>query len=572
MPKFRALKSMLFAFTIFLLPMHLAAAEQDFLTEYSLLYDISDSGDTTVTQDVTITNLKNDVIVQNYTLRVKQLDIYDIKIHDKNRDIEINEEGSKDETTIKVTLNSYNIGEGRQNNFSIIYKSKDIANKVGEIWNINIPRTQAIDATTGYNIRFSVPQSFGQKIFITPVPILEEEKNGKRTYYFTKDSLSGKNITAAFGNYQYLNFRLRYQIDNPNLFSSIYEIPLPPDIKMVQQVKYSGIKPEPQSLYVDDEGNSIARYKLKPKEKLEVEVIGNARISGRQIDVELGGRTDEIPSFISRKYTDALKYWEADSAVVKEIGNSLFDKDKNIIQNAQSIYTYLIENHNYDFETLNQPYVDRKGAQKSLEDNTGWACMEFTDTFIAIARSVGIPAREINGYALSSTDNTRPLSIALRGGDLLHAWPEFYDPHLGWIQIDPTWGDTSNTDYFSKLDTNHFVFVIKGSNSEYPLPPGTYRFDQDHSEKLVEVEFTQNPETIDFTPNAEISRKTNFNLIQLLLGRNRYSVKNTGKVYLYTLTGNPIPPGMRRTIYYSKESEDIKLMLFNNEEVSFKIF
>ncbi|KKS22664.1 MAG: hypothetical protein UU80_C0004G0054, partial [candidate division WWE3 bacterium GW2011_GWA1_41_8] len=39
------------------------------------------------------------------------------------------------------------------------------------------------------------------------------------------------------------------------------------------------------------------------------------------------------------------------------------------------------------------------------------------------------------------------------------------------------------------LDTNHFAFVTKGLNSEYPLPAGAYRIDE--NEKLVEIEFSQ---------------------------------------------------------------------------------
>ncbi|OGC69740.1 hypothetical protein A2415_04650 [candidate division WWE3 bacterium RIFOXYC1_FULL_39_7] len=546
-------------------------AEGDFLTEYGISYDIGLTGETTVTQDVTITNLRNDVIVQTYTLKVKQLDIYDIKIHEKNRDIEVDNEKTLDETTIKVTLNSFNIGEGRQNKFSIIYKSKDIANKIGEVWNINIPRTQAVEATTGYNINFSVPNAFGDKIFISPVPILEESKNNLHRYYFTKESLADKNITAAFGNYQYINFRLKYQLHNPNLLSSIYEIPLPPDIKSIQQVKYGSFNVMPDSVRTDPDGNVIAQYKLKPKQNLEVELIGNAKISGRQINLESGGALSEIPGSVISLYTRPQPFWETRAANIKEISEKLYNKDQNVIQNANNIYNYIVENFSYDFATLNEQFVDRKGASKSLENTAGWACMEFTDTFIALARSMGIPARELNGYALSGTDNTRPLSINLRGGDFLHAWPEFYDPNYGWIQIDPTWGDTSNTDYFSKLDTNHFVLVIKGIDSDSPLPPGTYRFDENSEDKLVEVEFTDNPQNVEFKPEVEINQKMNLNILQMLFGRNKYELVNTGKVFLYTEDGEAIPPLSKRIFYREKDLEDLKLKIFNGQEILFKI-
>src|SRR5690606_24493931 len=121
-------------------------------------------------------------------------------------------------------------------------------------------------------------------------------------------------------------------------------------------------------------------------------------------------------------------------------------------------------NFSYDYDIEKQEFVDRKGAQETLATKKARGCMEFTDLFIATARSMGIPARELNGYALSNTESTKPISINFKSGDLLHAWPEFYDPAYGWIPIDPTWGNTSGIDYFTKLDTNHFVFVIKGTN------------------------------------------------------------------------------------------------------------
>jgi hypothetical protein len=104
--------------------------------------------------------------------------------------------------------------------------------------------------------------------------------------------------------------------------------------------------------------------------------------------------------------------------------------------------------------------------------------MGYTDLFIAMSRAAGIPARELNGYAYTADNVLRPISIEFRGTDVLHSWPEFYDPYFGWVAIDPTWGSTTNgLDYFSKLDTNHFVFAIKGLSSESPLPAGAYKLE-----------------------------------------------------------------------------------------------
>jgi hypothetical protein len=108
---------------------------------------------------------------------------------------------------------------------------------------------------------------------------------------------------------------------------------------------------------------------------------------------------------------------------------------------------------------------------------------------------------------LGNSDITTPISINLKSGDLLHSWPEFYDPNFGWVAVDPTWGNTSKTDYFTKLDTNHFAFVIKGINSEYPLPAGMYRTDD--STKLIDISFAYESAPLDSEDISSLDQAKN---------------------------------------------------------------
>lgn len=168
---------------------------------------------------------------------------------------------------------------------------------------------------------------------------------------------------------------------------------------------------------------------------------------------------------------------------------------------------------------------------------------------------MGIPSRELNGYAFTRESNLTPLSISLRGGDLLHSWAEFYDPNFGWVQVDPTWGNTSKADYFTKMDTSHFVFVTKGLDSEYPYPAGTYKIDG--TEKQVEVEVAQDVSALAFRPKIEVYKK--------LLGG--YVIYNSGGTKLYDVngTGKDLLPFDYLKI---KETSENKLTYkdFNNTE------
>jgi transglutaminase-like putative cysteine protease len=60
-------------------------------------------------------------------------------------------------------------------------------------------------------------------------------------------------------------------------------------------------------------------------------------------------------------------------------------------------------------------------------------CQDFAHVFIALARSVGVPARYVSGYLFHSLD------AAHRSSDgATHAWAEVLLPGFGWIGIDPT--------------------------------------------------------------------------------------------------------------------------------------
>jgi len=116
--------------------------------------------------------------------------------------------------------------------------------------------------------------------------------------------------------------------------------------------------------------------------------------------------------------------------------------------------------------------------------------MEFTDMFIAIARAAGIPTREVQGYAYTQNERLRPLSLTLESGDILHAWPEYWDNERGWIQVDPTWGSTSGgLDFFNKLDFNHITFVQRGLSPISPYPAGSFKSNGNQNKKDIDINF-----------------------------------------------------------------------------------
>ncbi len=543
-----------------------ADQESQFLVDYNIEYSIQETGETKVTQTSTITNLKNDVIPTTYTFAAKQLKIYDVSAETNGKESQVKIEETKDETLISVTIENYAIGEGRQNNIILIYKTKSIANKTGKIWNIYIPRIQIPDTTSKYDVKLSIPASFGSKIYLSPTPVIEKIEGTSNNYYFTKEIFKTNGITAAFGEYQPLNFRLKYQIKNTTILPLLKEIALPPDIQGMQSVNYENINPRPLRINIDKDGNTIATYIISPLKSIEIEVMGTAKLFGKQINPDFGKSFLDLPKILVNRYTREQKYWEVKSPYIRKLALQLKDTNLNVIKNAQKIYQFISQNLTYDFNAQDQGLVERKGAEAALIQKGSWTCMEFTDLFIATARAMGIPAREINGYAFTSEGNNKPISINLKGGDLLHAWAEFYDSYYGWVQIDPTWGTTSGVDYFTKLDTNHFSFVIKGLSSQYPFPAGAYRFSD--SEKLIETALSQTINEDNFKPKIEVKKLFNFNIIEIIKGNMKVKVTNTGSVFIYNLNERTLPIKSSTTIYVKRDTKEINFEDINGNKYS----
>lgn len=555
---------------IFFTAKEIAWAEDDFKNVYQITYEILPDTEAKITQDAEITNLKNDVIATNYTLTVKQMEIYNVQAKDSKGKMEIEEIKEGSGVTIRVKFNENIVGKNRTNKFTVTYNTLDVASKIGEIYTIKIPKVAGLETVREYNVDLIIPQSMGPVIYLTPEPAKTENLGGKIVYHFNKHSLEESGISASFGKYQLINYKLVYQLENTKPFAIVTEIALPPDLRERQQINHKQLFPEPIRVRTDKDGNMLALYKLHAGEKKEITLIGSARLLGKQIRPEFGGNFQDIPPELIKLYTKKQPYWEVDHPEIQAVKNKLYDNELNVAQNAQKIYAFVVENLTYNFNLSDTDLVIRYGALEALKKENPVACMEFTDLFITLARAMGIPSRELNGYAINSQDKKDlPLSIKLSSGDTLHAWPEFYDPNLGWIAVDPTWGNTSKLDYFSKLDNNHFVFSIKGADSEYPLPAGIYRYDS--TKRLVLVEISQLNNENDFSYKPGLYRVISFNPIKYMQGINRYIVKNMGGTSIYNLTGKYLAPYQVASIYLPKETFELKFENTNKEELIEKI-
>lgn len=478
-------------FCLIFAPLNTFAADE-FGSSYDVVYTVSESGETTVTEKVTLKNLTAQYYASQFKLIIGATRISDIKAFDDSGPMEVTSSQQGSSTTINVKFNQQVAGLGKTLPWTLQFKSRDFAEKTGKVWEVRAPKVSTATNLENYNLTISVPISFGDPTQVSPKPRTQTTSNGRMFLTFGKNQLTFSGVSANFGSMQLFNFDLSYHLENNNPVSILTNIALPPDTAF-QDIMFGRIEPRPLNVTLDDDGNYLAWYRLSRGQKLDIKVLGSAKLyTNSKV------KNPSLPDNLRKKYTESNKYWEKDNPIITAklleiLGNN---PPQDTAEKAKLIYRYVVNSLKYDSSRLNDDNLERLGAITVVSNPTRAVCMEFTDLFIALARAAGIPARELDGYAYTSNPILRPLSLSK---DILHAWPEYWNEQKGWVMVDPTWENTTGgVDYFSKLDLSHLVFAIKGASSVLPVPAGSYKYSgkDSHDVKvaLSDNDFLGNPQ------------------------------------------------------------------------------
>ncbi|MDP3733056.1 MAG: transglutaminase-like domain-containing protein, partial [Candidatus Daviesbacteria bacterium] len=414
----------------------------EFATSYDVIYDVSDDGVTLVTEKIVLKNLTSEYYANEFKITIGATQISDIKAFDDGGAMEVNSQTEDSSTIIDVKFNTQVVGLDKTLNWTLQFKSKDFAEKIGKVWEVRAPKISSSKNLESYNLTVSVPKSFGEPTLITPVPKTQTTSSGRIFLTFSKNQLNQAGMSASFGTNQLFDFDLSYHLENNNLVPILTNIALPPDTPF-QDVIYQRLDPKPINVTLDDDGNYLAWYRLSRGEKLDIKLIGSVKLYTYS-KVKNPILSDDL----RKKYTAVDEYWEKDNPVILEKVNEALgvNPPQDLTEKTRKIYLYVVGALKYDSSRLNDNIV-RFGAVTALNNPTSAVCMEFTDLFIAMARAAGIPTRELNGYAYTANPKLRPLSL---NKDILHAWPEYWDEKKGWTMVDPTWENTTGgVDFFS---------------------------------------------------------------------------------------------------------------------------
>lgn len=485
---FQKLFLLVFSFFIFLIFPQATQAQQEFTVSYDTVYLIKHDGAADVTQHITLSNNFSTIYATSYSLILEGKIPQNIHAFEGNNPLAVDLIEEQEKAQIKVEFPNAVVGKSKERTFSINYTVPEVAVQNGQVWDFAIPKLASPETINAYKLTLKIPTSFGNPAYISPEPREKIVNGDYQDFTYDKEDLIKAGVVAAFGQSQIFSFNLVYHIQNPNPQTGETEVALPPDTAF-QRVYYESLDPKPKNIWLDHDGNWLAVYRLGGKEKLDISLKGAVQVFAKpqqhypQVD----------PKEVSH-YLMENQYWEVADPEIKRVARTL--------KTPRAIYDYVSSYLNYDYSRVREN-VPRLGAKGALQNPNNAICMEFTDLFITLARSIGIPAREVNGYAYTENPSIQPLSLVT---DLLHAWPEYWDENLGvWRPVDPTWGDTTGgIDFFDKFDLSHITFAIHGADSTLPLSAGSYKR-PDSNQKDVTVEFAQIPKIRESDPQIHVN-------------------------------------------------------------------
>lgn len=111
---------------------------------------------------------------------------------------------------------------------------------------------------------------------------------------------------------------------------------------------------------------------------------------------------------------------------VKELSSKIVAGKTTVLERAEAIYNWTVENMYRDPETRGCG----KGDVCYLLLRPGGKCTDISSVFVALCRAAGVPAREVFGLRLGKKAEQDITTWQ-------HCWSEFFLPGYGWVPADP---------------------------------------------------------------------------------------------------------------------------------------
>jgi len=186
-------------------------------------------------------------------------------------------------------------------------------------------------------------------------------------------------------------------------------------------------------------------YQWRNPTKSPLEFLSLAKVKVNNIPakikskVEFPIKEEDIPDEV-KIYTKPGEIIDSDNKAVIAKASELAEGEDDLFNVMHKLAGWTKSKIEYSLDTLTANASQK--ASWVLEHREG-VCDELTALFIAMARSLGIPAKYVSGLAYTNYNNINDWGP--------HAWAEVYFPGYGWVAYDVTYGE------FGFIDGSHIT-------------------------------------------------------------------------------------------------------------------
>lgn len=172
----------------------------------------------------------------------------------------------------------------------------------------------------------------------------------------------------------------------------------------------------------------------KNDEGVHLELVSKVAVAERTVDLErprqkAGPLPQDVAFFLKGTPSSPT------DGIVLSTAQKIVGSKQGGMAKAQAVYDWILENG------VRDPNVEGCGTGDVIAmletGNISGKCADLNGLFVALVRSVGVPARDVYGIRAGESKFFKTLG---KSGDISksqHCKAEFYLPEFGWIPVDP---------------------------------------------------------------------------------------------------------------------------------------
>ncbi len=139
------------------------------------------------------------------------------------------------------------------------------------------------------------------------------------------------------------------------------------------------------------------------------------------------------------QYLNDVQEQDFESEIIKNIAEEITAGFTSDFEKAKAIENYFLQN-NFVYDQSYQKPAGSNAEYFLTESKTG-VCYEYATAMVMLCRSIGLPARYVQGYNLNQMYEAnfrgRDCNYIIKARDA-HAFPEVYISGYGWLSFEPT--------------------------------------------------------------------------------------------------------------------------------------